>query len=235
MQLFIDSTDPEEILQAREWGIVEGVTTNPTLFGLAGGDVTAVLRGVVDAAPGPVLCQVIGWHDLEPLKAQARWLHRFSEKIVVKLPMCSAGLQALRSLKQEDPAMPIAVTAVASIAQAYLAAKCGADIVALFNGPLDQVLDQEVEIVAPIKKIFSNYGLEAKILSCGRLPRAFGRFAEEGTDICTFRFEYLKLLYEHPYTDKRMTGFLGDWKRAFGDKTWPGLGPGGRESAKGKP
>jgi transaldolase len=226
MQLFIDSTDPKEIRQAREWGIVQGVTTNPTLFGMAGGDMVAVLRSIVEAAPGPVLCQAIGWHKGEPLKAQARWLHRFSEKIVVKLPMTQAGLRALLDLKAEDPGMKIAVTAIASVAQAYLAAKCGADIVALFNGPLDQVLDQEVEIVGPVKKIFGNYGFRTQVLSCGRLPRAFGRFAEDGTDICTLRFEFLKLLYEHPYTDKRMTGFLADWKQAFGDRTWPGLGPG---------
>ena len=225
MQLFIDSTDPKEIRQAREWGIVQGVTTNPTLFGIAGGggDPTTVLGKVVEAAPGPVLCQAIGWHEGEPLKAQARWLHRFSEKIVVKLPMTQAGLRALLDLKAEEPGMKIAVTAIASVAQAYLAAKCGADIVALFNGPLDQVLDQEVDIVGPVKKIFGNYGFRAQVLSCGRLPRAFGRFAEDGTDICTLRFEFLKLLYEHPYTDKRMLGFLEDWRSAYGDKTWPGL------------
>jgi transaldolase len=225
MQLFIDSSNPKEIRQAQAWGIIQGVTTNPTLFGMAGGNMESVLGGIVEAAPGPVLCQAIGWHDVEPLKAQARWLHRFSEKIIVKLPMSPAGLRALLDLKTEDPGMKIAITTVASIAQAYLAAKCGADIVALFNGPLDQVLDQEVEIVAPVKKIFANYGFKSEILSCGRFPRAFGRFAEEGTDICTLRFEFLKLLFEHPYTDKRMTDFLADWKRAFGDKTWPGLGP----------
>lgn len=225
MQLFIDSSNPDEIRRARAWGIIQGVTTNPTLFGMAGGDMRSVLEGVVEAAPGPVLCQAIGWHEVEPLKAQARWLHRFSEKIVVKLPMSPAGLRALQDLKAEDPGMRIAITAVASVAQAYLAAKCGADIVALFNGPLDQVLDQEVEIVGPVKRIYANYGFSTKILSCGRFPRAFGRFAEEGTDICTLRFEFLKLLFEHPYTDKRMTDFLADWKRAFGEKTWPGLGP----------
>ena len=226
MQLFIDSSNPKEIRQAQAWGIVQGVTTNPTLFGMAGGNMESVLGGIVEAAPGPVLCQVIGWHEVEPLKAQARWLHRFSGKIIVKLPMSPAGLRALLDLKAEDPGMKIAITTVASVSQAYLAAKCGADIVALFNGPLDQVLDQEVEIVAPVKRIFANYGFKARILSCGRFPRAFGRFAEEGTDICTLRFEFLKLLYEHPYTDKRMTDFLADWKRAFGDKTWPGLGAG---------
>jgi transaldolase len=234
MELFLDSTDPKEIRQARDWGIIQGVTTNPTLFGMAGGDMQSVLRGIVEASPGPVLCQAIGWHDVSPLKAQARWLHAFSEKIVVKLPMSQAGLRALLDLKAEDPDMKIAITAIASIAQAYLAAKCGADIVALFNGPLDQVLDQEVEIVTPVKTIFANYGLEAQVLSCGRFPRAFGRFAEDGTDICTLRFEFLKLLYDHPYTDKRMMGFLSDWKLAFGDQTWPGIGPGGEGSREGR-
>jgi transaldolase len=164
---------------------------------------------------------VIGWQEREPLVAQARWLHGFSEKIIVKLPMSPAGLQALRILKAETPAMPIAITAIASVAQAYLAAKCGADVVAIFNGPLDQVLDQPVDLVRPIRTIFRNYGLSAKILSCGRLPRSFGDFAEAGTDICTLRFEFLKMLFEHPFTDKRMQGFLEDWRAVMGEATWP--------------
>jgi transaldolase len=168
-----------------------------------------------------VLCQVIGWHDPVPLMAQARWLHRFSDKIIVKLPMSVAGLQALQRLKSETPSMPIAITAIASVAQAYLAAKCGADVVAIFNGPLDQVLDQPVDLVRPVRTIFRNYGFTAKILSCGRLPRGFGEFAEAGTDICTLRFEFLKMLFDHPFTDKRMQGFLDDWRGVFGDATWP--------------
>jgi transaldolase len=80
-----------------------------------------------------------------------------------------------------------------------------------------------VDLVAPVKKIYANYGFTTKILSCGRFPRSFGQFAEAGTDICTLRFEFLKLLYDHPYTDQRMHGFLKDWCGAFGDQTWPGL------------
>ena len=117
--------------------------------------------------------------------------------------------------------MPIAVTVVASVAQAYLAGKCGADIVAIFNGPLDQVVDQPVDLVRPIRQIFQNYGFTTKILSCGRFPRAFGDFAVAGTDICTLKFEFLKLLFEHPFTDMRMHGFLADWQSVFGDATWP--------------
>lgn len=221
MQLFIDSSDPKEILQARDWGIIQGVTSNPSLIAKGGADMRKTLDGILEASPGQVFCQVIGWNDPQPMVEQARWLHRHSERIIVKLPFTVAGLKALQFLKSEKKNLPIAMTAIASVAQAYLAAKCGADVAAIFNGPLDQVLDQPVEIVAPIRTIYKNYGFTTKILSCGRFPRAFGEFAEAGTDICTMRFEFLKMLFEHPFTDKRLHGFADDWKSVFGDATWP--------------
>ncbi|MDA1088537.1 MAG: fructose-6-phosphate aldolase [Verrucomicrobia bacterium] len=222
MQLFIDSSSPDEIRQACEWGLIDGVTTNPTLISKGGADMQATLRNVVEASPGVVLCQVIGSREVEPLKAQARWLHKFSAKIVVKLPPSPAGFRALRELKRESPDIKIAVTLVSSVSQAYLAGKFGADIVAIFNGPLELALDQEVDLVGPVKRIYANYGFKTKVLSCGRFPRAFGQFAEAGTDICTLRFEFMKLLFDHPYTEQRLNGFLADWKGAFGEKTWPG-------------
>jgi transaldolase len=224
MQLFLDSSDPREIARAREWGVLDGVTTNPSLISRAGGDLRETLRGIVEVSPGPVLCQAIGWGDPAPLEAQAQWLHAFSERIIVKLPMSIAGIQALIRLKKDDPGIKIAITLVSSVAQAYLAGKAGADIVALFNGPLELSLDQDVELVAPVRKTFDNYGFATKILSCGRYPKSFGSFAVAGTDICTLRFEYLSLLYEHPYTEKRMRGFMEDWQKAFGAATWPSAG-----------
>jgi transaldolase len=221
MELFLDSSDAREIEEVRSWGLLSGVTTNPTLLSKAGPDMQSTLREVVEASPGPVLVQVIGWHQPEPLIAQARWLHQFSGQIIVKLPMSIAGIQALLQLKRETPELQLAVTAVASISQAYLCGKAGADIVAIFNGPLDQDSDTPVESVAPVRKIYNNYGFRTKILSCGRFPRIFGQFAEAGTDICTMRIEYMKLLYEHSFTDKRMSGFMKDWSATFGDKTWP--------------
>ena len=221
MQLYIDSSDPKEILIAREWGIIDGVTTNPALIAKGGPDMQATLRKVLDASPGKVFCQSIGWDDKVALIGQAKWLHAFSDRIIVKLPMSIAGIQALQVLKRECPAMQIAVTMVASVGQAYLCGKCGADVVALFNGPLELELDQPVDLVNPVKQIFRNYGFKTQVLSCGRFPRAFGEFATAGTDICTMRFEYLKLLYDHPYTDKRVNVFMRDWRGAFGDKTWP--------------
>ncbi len=221
MEIFLDSTNPKEILEARSYGVLSGVTTNPMLMAAAGPDMEKNLRAVLEASPGPVFVQAVGWHEPKPLLGQARWLHDFSDKIIVKLPISVAGLQALIAFKRETPSARVAVTAVASVAQAYLAAKVGADVVAVFNGPLDQGTDAMIEMVAPIKKIYANYGFKTKVLSCGRYPRIFGEVAAAGTDICTMKFEFLKLLYEHPFTDQRMNGFLRDWQKVFGDKTWP--------------
>jgi transaldolase len=221
MEIFLDSSDVKEIAEARSWGILAGVTTNPGLIAAAGPDMEKTLSGVVEASPGQVLAQVIGWHDPKPMIGQARWLHAFSEKIIVKLPISVAGLQALMTLKRETPDIHIAVTAVASVAQAYLVGKAGADIVAVFNGPLDQATDSMLELVAPIKKIYANYGFHTKVLSCGRYPRLFGEVAAAGTDICTMRMEYMRLLYEHTFTDARMQSFMKTWRTVFGDQTWP--------------
>jgi transaldolase len=221
MELYLDSSDPKEIVEACSWGLISGVTTNPMLISAAGPDMEKTVCEIVKASPGSVLVQTIGWHDPKPLIRQARWLHDFSDKIVVKLPISIAGIQALLELKRQVPDICLAITAVASIAQAYLCGKAGADIVAVFNGPLDQTTDSMIELVAPIKKIYANYGFRTKVLSCGRYPRLFGEVAAAGTDICTMKIEFLRLLYEHPFTDKRMNGFLKDWRTVFGDKTWP--------------
>ena len=85
----------------------------------------------------------------------------------------------------------------------------------------DAVAEEFVDLGAPVRRVYSNYGFGTKILSCGRYPRSFGEYAVAGTDICTLKFEYLALLYEHPFTEKRLLGFMSDWKKAFGDTTWP--------------
>jgi transaldolase len=220
MELFLDSADPKEIAEVRSWGLLSGVTTNPGLISKAGPDMKKTLSAVLNASPGPVFAQAVGWHEVGPLVAQAKWLHDFSDRIIVKLPMSVAGIRALQQLNTEVPDLQIAITAVSSIAQAYLCGKAGADIVAIFNGPLDQGSDTPVELVAPVRKIYDNYSFATKILSCGRYPRSFGEFAIAGSDICTMKFEFWKLIYEHSFTDQRMNDFLNGWHRTFGDKTW---------------
>jgi transaldolase len=221
MDLYLDSSDPREIDEARAWGLLSGVTSNPSLIAAAGRDMERTLRGIVEASPGPVLAQVIGWHDVEPMVRQARWLHAFSPQIIVKLPCSVAGLQALQELKRTDPSMRLAVTAIASLAQGYLAAKAGADIAAIFNGPLDQAEDVAHDMIAPLRQIYTNYGFTTKIMACGRYPRLFGEIATTGADMCTMRMEFMRLIYQHPFTEQRMHGFLGGWQKTFGDQTWP--------------
>lgn len=221
MKLLLDSGNPDEINEVKSWGMLSGVTTNPKIYGRLGTDYLERLKQIVEASPGIVFTQVIGWHDCEELIKQARWLAKQSEKMVVKLPMSIAGIQALLQLKKENPKMQLAVTAVASVWQALLCGKAGADIVALFNGPLDTESGTPVNMVGPVKKIYSNYGFKTKIVSCGRFPRGMAEFAETGSDYCTTGIDYFRALYEHAYTDKRMLGFMNDWQGAFGDKKWP--------------
>jgi transaldolase len=221
MQLYLDSSNPQEILTAREWGIIDGVTTNPSLIAKAGTEMETALRAVLEVSPGPVFCQAIGWREVEPLKAQARWLSAYSERIIVKIPMSAAGITAVVQLKRENPEIKVAVTAVSTVAQAFLVAKAGADVVALFNGPLDLEQDEPVRVVAKVRAIYDRGGFPTKILSAGRFPRSFGEFAAEGSDIMTIRLEFMTLLFEHSFTDKRLQGFSKDWQNAFGSKTWP--------------
>lgn len=223
MEILLDSADPIEIREVARQGLISGVTTNPSLYATAtrGAPFVDRLRELIEASPGYLFTQVIGIRDTEAMVRQARWLSRQSEKIVVKLPMTPEGIAALIELKRAEPAIRLAVTAVASVSQALVAGKAGADVVALFNGPLDTVSDTPVELVGPVRQIYAHSGIGTKVLSCGRFPRGAGEYAAAGTDLITLRKEYLDRLYEHPYTDKRLSGFLADWEGAFGDQTWP--------------
>lgn len=223
MEILLDSADPREIREMASLGLIDGVTTNPSLYAGQGGETAFVdrLGQLIDASPGVVFTQVIGFDDADVMVRQARWLARQSPRIIVKLPMTVAGIDALVRLKREDPSTRIAVTAISSVAQAMIAGKAGADVVALFNGPLDTVSDTPVELVGPVRQIFAASGLPTRILSCGRFPRGVGAYAAAGTDLITLRAEFLRAAYEHPYTDKRIAGFHADWRRVFGDATWP--------------
>ncbi len=223
MEILLDSADPREVREIASLGLIRGITTNPTLYAAQARGASFVdrLGELIEASPGYVFTQVIGRHDADAMMRQARWLGRQSDKVVVKLPMTVAGIEAVIRLKREDPTIKLAVTAVASVAQALIVGLAGADVVALFNGPLDTVSDTPVEMVGPVRQIYAASGLPTRILSCGQFARGVGEYAAAGTDMITLRREYLDLIYEHPYTDKRLSGFLEDWAGAFSDATWP--------------
>ena len=221
MELLLDTGKPEEIEEVKATGLLAGVTTNPKIYGKLGTDFKKRLQEIIEASPGYVFTQVIGWHNVDEMVGQARWLADQSEKIVVKLPMCVEGLRAAQRLKKDNPEMTIAITAVASIAQALLSAKAGADIIALFNGALDTVSDSPVHIVTPVKQILKNYDYDCRVLSCARFPRGAGEFAAAGSDMCTLGKEFFYALFDHPYTYLRLCGFKEDWQGSFGKEIWP--------------
>ena len=137
MEFLLDSACPKEIEEVTSWGLITGVTTNPSLYGKMADDFVKRLQEILEVSPGVVYTQVIGADDRDDMVRQARWIASQSEKIIVKLPMTNAGIQACVQLKKESPEITIAITAVATMAQAFLAGKAGADVCALFNGPLD--------------------------------------------------------------------------------------------------
>ena len=223
MEILLDSADPNEVREVARHGLISGITTNPSLYAKQAHGVSLVdrLHELIEVSPGHVFTQVIGVDDLDSMIKQARWLRGRSDKIVVKLPMTVAGIEAVITLKREDPSIRLSVTAISTVAQAVIAGLAGADIVSLFNGPLDTVSDSAVEVVGPVRAAYRASRLDTKILSCGRFPRGFGEYAAAGSDMITVRKEFLDLAYEHPYTDKRVSGFQSDWRAAFGDATWP--------------
>jgi transaldolase len=140
----------------------------------------------------------------------------------VPAPQTHSGQQFLgEALEVRGQPIPLAVTGVASVSQALIVGNAGADVVVLFNGPLDRASDTPVDLVGPVRAAYTHAGVRTRILSCGRFPRGVGEYAAAGSDLLTLKKEYLDLLYEHPYTDKRLAGFMADWAASFGDATWP--------------
>jgi transaldolase len=223
MEILLDSADPAEVAEAASHGVIRGITTNPTLYAVQARGASFVdrLRELVAVSPGNVFTQVLGLHDREAMIGQARWLAAQSTRIIVKIPMTVEGIEAVIQLKRGSPEIPLAVTGVASVSQALIVGNAGADVVALFNGPLDSASDTPVDLVGPVRAAYTHAGVRTRILSCGRFPRGVGEYAAAGSDLLTLKKEYLDLLYEHPYTDKRLTGFMADWAASFGDATWP--------------
>ena len=177
MELFLDSSKPAEILEARSWGILSGVTTNPGLIPQAGPNMQKTLRAILEASPGPVFAQAVGWHDPAPLVGQARWLHAFSERIIVKLPMSVAGIQALLTLKQDLPELQVAITAVASAAgsaaSSYESSRNPANSVSASGEPITY------SGAAPYRRLASAAAVEAAVTTrsagTGSPPRASSR------------------------------------------------------------
>jgi transaldolase len=214
MKFFLDTANLAEIREAVSWGVIDGVTTNPSLIAKEGvADPRAHLRQICELVPGPVSAEVVSTTAPEMI-AEARELARLHPNIMVKIPCLVEGLKAIRVLAQEGIA--INTTLVFTVPQAILAAKAGATVVSPFVGRLDDIGHSGMELIEQIRQVFDNYGLETRILVASiRHPMHVVQAALIGADIATMPFKVLEQLIKHPLTDLGLERFLKDWERAY--------------------
>lgn len=211
MKLFLDTADVEQIREAVGWGIVDGVTTNPTHVSKTGRPALEVYREICSLCPGPVSLETLSL-DADGIVREGRELATIAPNVVVKVPVMKEGLRAVRQLSEEGIRTNVTVTF--SPLQALLAAKCGATYISPFVGRLDAVGHVGMDLVRQIKAIYSNYGYETQVLVAAvRHPVHVLEAALAGADVCTMFFDVLKSLYDHPLTDLGIQMFLEDWKK----------------------
>ena len=211
MDLFIDSANIEEIRIASTWGIITGVTTNPSLIAKEKcTDWKEVVKEICQLINGPISVEAIGLKAEEMIKEAAE-VTKMSPNIVVKIPMCEEGIKAVTELTKEG--ISTNVTLVFSPNQALLAALAGATYVSPFIGRLDDAGQDGMGLIAEIKEIFENYDFCTEIITASvRHPLHVAMAAKMGSDIATVPFKVLKQLFNHPLTELGIKKFLEDWK-----------------------
>jgi transaldolase len=211
MKIFIDTAHIEEISEAHALGVIDGVTTNPSLIAKTGKPFEQVVREILKVIDGPVNLEVVGT-DAETMVAEARKLASFGENVVVKIPMIPEGLKAVKRLNAEG--MNTNVTLVFSPSQALLAAKAGASYVSPFIGRLDDISHQGMALITQIREIFDNYDFATEILVASvRSPLHLVEAALMGADVATLPLNVIMNLTKHPLTDKGLKQFLDDWEK----------------------
>lgn len=212
MKFFIDTANIKEIKEANAMGMVDGVTTNPSLIAKEGGDFKEIITEICKIVDGPISAEVIGL-DTDGMVSEARELAQIHDNIVVKIPMTIDGLKAVRLLSAEG--IKTNVTLIFSPLQALMAAKAGATYVSPFVGRLDDLSHEGMLLVEQIVEMYSNYAYDTEIIVASvRNPLHVLESALMGADIATIPFKVLSKLASHPLTDKGIDAFLNDWKKA---------------------
>ncbi len=213
MKFFLDTADLGDIRWASQAGLIDGVTTNPTLLSKSAGDVepTDVLKEICSLVDGPVSAEVVAV-DAEGMYSEGRELAKLADNIVVKVPMLEEGMVATGRLVADG--IKVNVTLAFSSVQCLLAAKAGATYVSPFLGRLDDIGHDSMDIVREARLMFDNYGLETEILAASiRHPRHVAEAAMVGADVATMPTTVLKKLLLHPLTDRGLDQFLNDWSK----------------------
>jgi transaldolase len=211
MEIFIDSADIEEIRDAAAMGVIDGVTTNPSLVAKTGRRFKEVLVDICEVVDGPISAEVIAT-DYDGIISEARTLAAMHENIVVKVPLLAEGLKAVRTLTEEG--IRTNVTLCFSATQGLLAAKAGATYISPFIGRVDDISGSGMEIVEQLVTVYGNYGLGTKVLAASiRHPLHVVQAAMIGADVATIPHKVIHQLLKHPLTDIGLERFLADAKK----------------------
>jgi transaldolase len=211
MKFFIDTANIDEIKKAGDYGLVDGVTTNPTLVAKEGKDFKRLIKEICNTVEGPVSAEVISL-EYEGMIKEARELSEIAENVVVKIPMTEEGIKSVKTLSSEG--IKTNVTLVFSPLQALLASKAGATFVSPFVGRLDDISHNGMELVRQIMDIYFNYAFDTEVIVASvRNPLHVLEAAQIGADISTIPFKVLMQFVKHPLTDIGIERFLKDWEK----------------------
>ena len=212
MRFFLDTANVEEIREVAQFGLLDGVTTNPSLIAKEKQNIHSVIREICEIVDGPVSAEVIGTTAPEMI-AEGRVLGALASNVVVKVPMTIEGLKAVHALSQDD--IPTNVTLVFSANQALMAARAGAVFVSPFVGRLDDISEDGIHLVKTITDIFAIHDIDTEVIAASiRHPMHVTQAALAGAHIATVPYKVLLSLVKHPLTDAGIQRFLDDWKKA---------------------
>ena len=212
MKIFIDSGDTSEIREAHDMGLIDGVTTNPTLASKSGKPFKQLIMEITEIVDGPISAEVVSTTAAEIIP-EGEGLAQWHKNIVVKVPLIGEGLKAVKALTAKG--IKTNVTLCFTASQALLAAKAGATYISPFVGRLDDISTDGMQVIRDIRLIYDNYGYETQILTASaRSPMHFLEAARIGSDVITAPFSVLKQLLHHPLTESGLKKFLADWEKA---------------------
>ncbi|HUG29314.1 MAG TPA: fructose-6-phosphate aldolase [Candidatus Limnocylindria bacterium] len=213
MKLFLDTADIEEIRTVKSWGVLDGVTTNPTLFGKTKGmTYDEVLQEICGITPGPVSAEVVA-DDVDGMLKEGRHFAKLADNIYVKVPMSEAGLAAMSRFRAEG--IKTNCTLIFTANQGLLAAKAGASLLSPFVGRVDDINEDGMQVIRELAEIIRFFELDSEVLTASvRHPRHITEAALNGSHIATLPFKVFQQMVHHPLTDKGIVQFKKDWEAA---------------------
>jgi transaldolase len=212
MKLFLDTAEIEEIRTIARWGVLDGVTTNPTLYAKVGGSYESILEEICSITSGPVSAEVVA-EDVEGMLREGRAYAKIAPNIVVKVPMSETGLEAIAAFAEEG--IRTNCTLIFSANQGLLAAKAGAYLLSPFVGRLDDINQDGMDVIRELAAIIDMHGYESEVLAASiRHPRHVTDSALAGAHVATLPFKVFQQMVRHPLTDKGIVQFRDDWEKA---------------------